>query len=129
MRARSLEITDGDFELVAPREKPSAARSVFADSKGRLWFGLRDSLIRIESGNAERYEIVPGKPEESLIVRRIRSGDMPPPKRVLEAGVTLMTAAETDRLQSWIAQGAPVGHVQPDVAGIEPDPLITAKDR
>jgi cytochrome c553 len=86
----------------------------------------RASMLK---GGKSGPAIVPGKPAESLILRRIRAGEMPPPKRVLEAGVTLMSAAEADRLQAWIAQGAPVGHLRPDVAGSEPDPLITAEDR
>ena len=73
--------------------------------------------------------MLPGKPEESLIVRKIRSGEMPPKKRLIEVGVKPVTASEIYRVAGWIAQGAPEGHVEPDVAGTGPDALVSDKDR
>ncbi|PYV36368.1 MAG: hypothetical protein DMG06_30890 [Acidobacteria bacterium] len=73
--------------------------------------------------------IVPGKPDESLIIQKIRSGEMPPKKRMLEMGVKPITPSETERLARWIAQGVPEGNVAPDVATTEPDSLVSDKDR
>ncbi len=73
--------------------------------------------------------VISGKPEESLLIRRIRSGEMPPKKTMLTVSVKPITAAETDKVARWIAQGAPEGHVVPDVAGAEPDALVADKDR
>ncbi len=48
--------------------------------------------------------VVPGKPEKSELVKRIHSADAPmPPKRT---GKTL-TAEQKQKLEQWIAQGAP----------------------
>jgi hypothetical protein len=73
--------------------------------------------------------IVPGNPGASLIVQRIESGDMPPKKGLLDAGVKPVTPGETEKISRWIADGAPEVDVKPDVATTEPDPLVTDKDR
>lgn len=86
----------------------------------------RASMLK---GGRSGPAMLPGKPEESLIVRKIRSGEMPPKKRLIEVGVKPVTASEIDRVAGWIAQGAPEGHVEPDVAGTGPDALVSDKDR
>jgi mono/diheme cytochrome c family protein len=73
--------------------------------------------------------IVPGKPDESLLVKKIRAGQMPPKERLVEASVKPVDAAETDLLVKWIAAGAPEVAVEADVATTKPDPLVTDKDR
>ena len=73
--------------------------------------------------------IVPGKPRKVCSYRRIRAGEMPPPKRLLEAGVTPMTAAEIDRLRDGLPRARRKDAASRTCAGIEPDPLVTAKDR
>jgi hypothetical protein len=73
--------------------------------------------------------IVLGKPAESLLLKRIQSGQMPPRDRLVEASVRLIESAETEMLARWIAAGAPEVERQPDVAGTTPDPLVTDKDR
>ena len=73
--------------------------------------------------------IAPGKPADSLVVKRVAAGDMPPPKRLVEACVKPVEKAELDALTKWIAAGAPVVDVPPDVATTAPDPLVTDKDR
>ncbi len=66
--------------------------------KGKLRLDLRDVAVK-------KGAIVPGKPDESELVRRIHATDgeerMPPPK----SNKTL-TAAEKDLLKRWIAAGA-----------------------
>ncbi|MBL8829465.1 MAG: DUF1553 domain-containing protein, partial [Planctomycetaceae bacterium] len=73
--------------------------------------------------------IVLGKPAESLLIRKIHSGEMPPNKRLQEASVKPITSDETDKLARWIAAGAPEIDMQPDVATTAPDPLVADEDR
>jgi mono/diheme cytochrome c family protein len=73
--------------------------------------------------------MVPGKPEESLLLKRIRAAEMPPRDRLIRAGVKPMAPDEIDRLTQWIADGAPEVEIAPDVATTEPDRLVTDKDR
>ncbi|MBM3776461.1 MAG: DUF1549 domain-containing protein, partial [Acidobacteria bacterium] len=86
----------------------------------------RASMLK---GGRSGPAIVPGRPDQSLILKRIRAVEMPPPKRVLEASVAPMTPGEVDRLAKWIEQGAPEGRVEADVATTDPDPLVSEKDR
>jgi mono/diheme cytochrome c family protein len=83
----------------------------------------------ILKGGKSGPAFVAGKPEESLIVQKVRSGAMPPKAGLLNAGVKPMGAAEIDKLANWIAQGAPEAPPQPDLAGTAADPLVSAKDR
>jgi hypothetical protein len=73
--------------------------------------------------------IVLGKSSESLLIKKIRGGEMPPPLRLVEASVKSVDPSELELLARWIDAGAPVVTIEPDVAGIEPDPLVTGKDR
>ena len=72
---------------------------------------------------------VPGKPAESLIIKRIAADQMPPPTKLVEACVKPVDKTELEALTKWIASGAPVVDVQPDVATTTPDTLVTDKDR
>jgi cytochrome c553 len=78
-----------------------------------------------ESGPA----LVRGKPEDSLIVQRISAGEMPPAKKLVEACVKPVEKSELETLTKWIAAGAPVVDIRPDVASTTPDTLVTDKDR
>ena len=86
----------------------------------------RAAMVR---GGKSGPALVPGKPEQSLMVEMIRSGKMPPKKRLFEVGVTPVSDSDLEKLSRWIRQGAPEEEVQPDVAGTEPDPLVSDKDR
>src|SRR5207245_9454141 len=50
--------------------------------------------------------MVPGKPEASLLLRRIRAGEMPPLRRIVEVSIKPIEPAETELLAQWIAQVA-----------------------
>jgi cytochrome c553 len=89
---------------------------------------LRTPADLMHGGKSGRA-IVPGKPEQSLIIKRITAGDMPPPSKLVEACVKPVERSELETLTKWIAAGAPVVDVQPDVATTAPDPLVTDKDR
>jgi mono/diheme cytochrome c family protein len=73
--------------------------------------------------------IVLGKPDESLLIKRVRANQMPPPARLVEASVKPMEKTELDMIVRWIAAGAPEVEITPDVATTSPDPLVTDKDR
>jgi hypothetical protein len=66
--------------------------------KAKLRLDVRESAV-------EKQAIVPGKPEESELLRRItstRADHMMPPPETHKS----VTAAEAARLRSWIAEGA-----------------------
>ena len=89
---------------------------------------LRTKASILEGGKSGPA-FVPGKPGESLVVKRVRAGDMPPKAGLLNAGVKPMGAAEIDKVANWIAQGAPEAPSAPDLAGTAADPMVSAKDR
>jgi hypothetical protein len=72
---------------------------------------------------------IAGKPEESLLIRRIRAEEMPPRRQLVSVSVKPMEAAELKMLAAWIAAGMPESPAGPDIATAEPDPLVTGDDR
>jgi Protein of unknown function (DUF1553)/Protein of unknown function (DUF1549)/Planctomycete cytochrome C len=94
--------------------------------EGGLDLRTKAAMLR---GGKSGPAIVPGKPEESRLIKKIRSGQMPPRDRLVEASVKPIEQAETDLLVKWIASGAPEVFRQPDIATTSPDPLVTEKDR
>ena len=72
---------------------------------------------------------VASHPEKSLMLEKIHSGAMPPRRRVIEVSIKPIDPTEVETLTRWIAQGAPEADIAPDVAGVEPDPLVSDKDR
>lgn len=81
------------------------------------------------SGGKSGPAIVPGNPQDSLLVKMIRGGQMPPLDRLVEASVKPIEPAEVETLVKWIAAGAPEVHVEPDVATTIGDPLVSDEDR
>jgi mono/diheme cytochrome c family protein len=94
--------------------------------EGNLDLRTKASLLR---GGKSGPGMVPGKPEESLIVKRVRSAQMPPRDRLVEASVKLIEPGEVEVLVRWIAAGAPESAIEPDVATTTADPLVSDKDR
>lgn len=78
------------------------------------------------AGGTQGPAVVPGDPEASLIIRRIRAAEMPPRRRLVEAGVKPMTDGELKLLETWIRDGLPVGDEAdlPDAA-----PSVSESDR
>ena len=73
----------------------------------------------LEKGGETGPAIVPGQPEQSLLLKRIESGEMPPVERKL-------TPAERDVLRRWIAGGAKTAAAEPE----KPDESVfTAEER
>ena len=83
----------------------------------------------ILKGGKSGAVVVPGKPDESLILKRIHAKDMPPPKELIRAGVRPMESSEITLLAKWIEQGAVKRDITPDVQTETPDPLVSDDDR
>ena len=73
--------------------------------------------------------VIPGDPDASLMMQRIESEACPPRELLLKFFVKRPPASEAEILREWIAAGAPVEEIVPDVATTEPDPLVTDEDR
>ncbi len=86
------------------------------ETEGNLDVRLRRFLI---AGGDSGPAIEPGKPDESLLIQRIRSQEMPP-------GDIKVSAGELATLERWIAAGAKTARPEPEnVVG----PLITEEER
>ncbi len=93
---------------------------------GGLDLRTKASMLK---GGKSGPAIVLGKPQESLLLKKIHAGEMPPNKRLIEVSVKPMSPNEIDMLTQWIAASAPEVHLEPDVATTKPDPLVSDKDR
>ena len=89
---------------------------------------LRSKASMLKGGKSGPA-IVLGKPEESLLIKRINAGEMPPKQKLIVVGVKPIAPAETEKVARWIRQGAPEVPSPPDVAGTAQDPLVAEKDR
>ena len=81
------------------------------------------------AGGKSGPAIVPGKPDASLLLKRVHAGEMPPHDRLVEVSVKPMGLDEISVITDWIRAGAPEAAIVPDVATDEPDPLVTDEDR
>ncbi len=70
-----------------------------------------------ESGPA----IAVGKPADSLLVRRLRDGEMPPDDLAKLSNDDIAT------IETWIQQGAPTAHPEPETIGDEP--IFTVEEK
>ena len=73
--------------------------------------------------------VIPWRPEESPVIRRITQGQMPPAAKLVDACVKPVDSSDLAKLRRWIAEGARSVDVQPDVATNLADTLVTDKDR
>ena len=72
--------------------------------EGGLDLRNRASMLK---GGKSGPAMVLGKPDDSLILKLVREGEMPPNEREVEANVRTMRASEIDLLERWITLGAP----------------------
>ncbi len=86
----------------------------------------RAAMLR---GGKSGPAIMPGKPDDSLVIQKLRAGEMPPLKRIVEVSIKPIEPAEVELLARWIALGAPEVEIEPDVASSDPDPLVSDQDR
>lgn len=75
--------------------------------RGGLDLRLRRFMVK---GGNEGPAIVPGKPDKSLLITMVQSGDMPKREKKL-------TPQEIDRLKKWIAAGAKTARAEPTELG------------
>ncbi|MDE0123918.1 MAG: DUF1553 domain-containing protein [Bryobacterales bacterium] len=97
-------------ELVTDREVLPIfqARCVVCHGKREQRGGLdlRTRAARMAGGDSGPA-LVPGRPDESLIMRRVEAGEMPPPDMQYEYAVRNPTDVEVETLRKWVAAGAP----------------------
>ncbi len=86
------------------------------EMEGNLDVRLRRLLVK---GGDSGPVLVPGKPDESLLLERIVAGEMPP-------GDIKLSASEIERLQRWIAEGAKTARPEPETID---GPIITQEER
>lgn len=67
---------------------------------------LRTQASRLKGGESGPA-LVPGKPDEILLIQKIESNAMPPPELQREYSIRSPTEAELKSLRSWIATGCP----------------------
>ncbi len=89
---------------------------------------LRSKASMLKGGKSGPA-IVPGKPDESLIVQRIRAREMPPSEREVEASLRPMSSRGLGQLVQWIALGAPEVNGDDRHEGNGSDPLVSDEDR
>ena len=74
------------------------------DKKGKLDLRLKRFMV---GGGETGPAIVPGKPQESLLLLRLQVGEMPP-------GDTRVPDDQIKILERWISQGAPTARPEPE---------------
>ena len=96
------------------------------EQMGGLDLRTRQSMLR---GGKSGPAIVPGKPESSLLVKRIAGQEMPPPKLQEQYSVRGLTDDELAKVRQWIADGALAGDQKPLEVSVSNDPAIKPADR
>ena len=94
--------------------------------EGGLDLRTKASMLK---GGASGPAIILGKPEESLIIKRMAAEEMPPRDKLLPSGVKVMPGNEVDLLKRWIELSGPEVDVAPDIATVNDDPLVSEEDR
>ena len=90
---------------------------------GEVEGGLDVRLRRlIAKGGESGAAVVPGQPAESLLLERVKSGEMPP-----EEVASRPSETEVATIEQWIAGGAKAKFAEPD--DVDPDNYITAEER
>src|SRR6185436_13953797 len=129
--------SDGEVNQTAAKKAPGAVtenevmpifqmRCTVCHGKRKQEGGLdlRTQASRLKGGKSGPA-LVPGKPEESLLMKRILSGEMPPAKMLYEFAVRPPSSSEVDVLRHWIDSGAPVSPKTSSVAERETNSLVS----
>ncbi len=80
------------------------------------------------AGGVSGPALLPGEPNRSPMVLRVRNHLCPPQADIGEAGIEPMTSEERATLVEWIDSGAPVATVEPAPSG-QGDLLVSDADR
>ena len=86
----------------------------------------RESMVR---GGTSGPAIVPGKPGESLLLKRVHAGEMPPKRKLVEFSIKPMEKSEIELFSRWIEQGAVADAPVRDDTTAATDPLVSNEDR
>ncbi|HUY33435.1 MAG TPA: PSD1 and planctomycete cytochrome C domain-containing protein [Pirellulales bacterium] len=89
---------------------------------------LRSKSAMLKGGESGAA-IVPGNADESLLLRRIHAGEMPPRTRLVEVSVKPMEPGEVEKLARWIAAGAPEAKADSPESLAEADKAVSDEDR
>lgn len=96
------------------------------NQEGNLDLRTRASMLQ---GGRSGPAIVPGKPEESLLIQRIAHQEMPPPESLRDFTVRPVTSKELEQLRQWVRAGAPAEPTEVQAVPSGADPLVSEKDR
>ncbi len=86
---------------------------------------LRTRASRLKGGKSGPG-FVPGKPEESLIVKKIEANQMPPMDMLRDYAIRPPTASDVDIIKRWIAAGGPESKRVP---GVTAAPAVPEKEK
>lgn len=89
---------------------------------------LRTQAARLKGGRSGPA-LVPGKPEQSLLMKRILAGEMPPPKMFFEYAVRPPDTSEVETLGKWISAGCPPAPQEDVASGSAANPLVSDEAR
>jgi hypothetical protein len=73
--------------------------------EGGLDLRTRESILK---GGASGPAVVPGNPDESLLLQRIHKEEMPPRRKLVSVSVKPMTASELKTVEVWIQNELPI---------------------
>ena len=121
------------------RKPPVAERDVTAILAAKCWVchGRREKMggldLRTQEsilrGGKSGAAMVAGRPDDSLLVKRIASQEMPPPKLQEQYSVRGLTDDELAKVRQWISDGARPDFEKPIEVSVASDPAIRVKDR
>ena len=129
-------LRDAEDKLLA---KTVAEREVQAILSAKCWvchgrteqkagLDLRTRAAILKGGKSGAA-IVPGKPSDSLLIKRITAQEMPPPKLQEQFSVRGLTDSELEKITQWIAAGAVADNEKPLAVNAAADPMVGEKDR
>ena len=73
--------------------------------QAKLDLRSRESILR---GGKSGPAVVLGKPENSLLLKKIHDGSMPPRRDLVAASIKVIEPAEIEKLARWIGEGMPL---------------------
>ena len=113
----SFAASPSDIEFFESKIRPLLAEHCYSCHSAKaeklqasLYLDRRDALLK---GGDSGPAIVPGKPQESLLIKAIRyqENEMPPDGKLPEADIVLLT--------KWVEMGAPWADTEPPTGGAE----------
>ncbi len=121
------------------RKAPVSERDVTAILSAKCWVchGRREKMAGLDlrtresmlKGGKSGPVIVGGKPEASLLIKRIAAQEMPPPKLQEQYSVRGLTDDELAKVRQWIVDGVRPDNEKPLEVSVADDAAIKPKDR